>query len=35
MDYETGIRLDLINEKLDLLMKKAYPEKFKQQQNRQ
>jgi len=25
MDYDVGIRLDLINEKLDLLLKKAYP----------
>lgn len=31
MDYETGKTLELINEKLDLLLKKAYPEQFKKE----
>lgn len=29
MDYETGIRLDAINEKLDMVLRKLYPEEVK------
>lgn len=31
MDYETGKALETINEKLDLLLQKAYPEEFTRQ----
>lgn len=29
MDYETGIRLDALNEKLDLILVKLYPKETK------
>lgn len=31
MDYETGKALETINEKLDLLLQKAYPEEIEKQ----
>lgn len=34
MDYDLGKTLEMINEKLDALLRKAYPEQFKKEEGK-